>query len=57
MHRLLAIVGVALVLAASVPLVLESPAQAQGWRAGSDRGSAANRDGDRGWRGQGNSGG
>ena len=60
MKRLFAAVGIAVALSTLLPVFDASAgsATAQEWRSrGNNAGSAADRDRDRGWRGQGNSGG
>ena len=58
MKRLFATVGLALVLSTFVPVLTPaaSSASAQEWRSRGGAATAADRDRDRGWRGQGNAG-
>ncbi len=59
MKRLFAAVGIAVGLSTLLPVFDASAgsATAQEWRSRGNAGNAADRDRDRGWRGQGNSGG
>jgi hypothetical protein len=58
MKRVFAAVGIAIALSAFVPFFVttETSAVAQEWRSRADAARAADRDRDRGWRGQGNAG-
>lgn len=59
MQRLFAAVGIAIAFSTLLPVFDTSAGSAtsQEWRSRGNAGSAADRDRDRGWRGQGNAGG